>query len=134
VRHDSEEQESAEQDGALDREFLTLFGPDTRSTASNMDRLYEAASSVLLTLVVPDSDNSSEGHPLGLWTNPEALWTILTFNAPNDAVDNFRGESVEFLTPLAQFVRGVCAVIRSQRINLCPILDILKERLQKSKV
>ncbi|KAI9774104.1 MAG: hypothetical protein M1840_005197 [Geoglossum simile] len=117
----------------LDREFLGLFGPDPQSTDGHNDPLYHAASSVLLTLVVPDSQASSvrtEGHPQGLWTNPEAVWAVLIFNGPKSVVDHLQSEPVEFLTPIAQFVRGVCAVICSQRVNLDLVFERLKERLR----
>ncbi|KAI9782801.1 MAG: hypothetical protein M1839_004552 [Geoglossum umbratile] len=118
-----------------DREFLGLFGPDPQLTDGGADRLYWAASSVLLTLAVPDphaSSASTGDHPQGLWSNPEAIWAVLIFNGPKSVGIHLRGEPVEFLTPLAQFVRGVCAVICSQRMNLYLVLERLKERLRKS--
>jgi hypothetical protein len=126
-----------EQQCPLDREFLSLFGPDPQSPDSGVDRLYRATSSVLLTLAVPDPQVSSVhtgGYSQDLWANPEAVWAVLVFNGPKGVVNYLRNEPVEFLTPIAQFVRGVCTVICSQRVNLLLILERLKERLRKFKV
>src|SRR5207247_128579 len=91
-------------------------------------RLYKAASSVLLSLVVPEEKKSrEEAHDL--LTKPEALWTVLAINSPLYMAKGFQQEPAEFLTPLAQFVRGICGAVNSQRIHFDPILEGLKERL-----
>ena len=71
---------------------------------------------------------------LGLLSNPEALWTVLTINGPLNTVDGFSRDPAEFMTPLAQFVRGICGTVRSQRTQADAIFEDLKKQLQERTV
>lgn len=92
-----------------------------------------ASSSVLLSIVVPQEDQFHE-EALDLLAMPEALWTVLVINGPINAIDGFQRDPVEFFTPIAQFVRGICGAIHSQRVHVSPILERLKKRLPERPV
>ena len=127
-------QDSDREPEALDREFLGYFGPDQITLVEgHKARLYKASSSVLLTLVVPDKQESRE-EALDLLARPEALWTVLVINGPTHVSDGFFSDPLEYLTPLAQFVRGICGVINSQRMNIDPVFAELKRQLLECSV
>jgi len=68
-----------------------------------------------------------------LLTRPEALWNVLVINGSWRLAMRYRTEPAEYQTPLAQFIRGICSTIISQRANTTYILDELKERLKISE-
>lgn len=120
--------------GALDREFLGCFGPEQDFGSNEYHAcLYKASSSVLLTLVVPE-ENQTREEALELLALPEALWTVLVINGPMNRVDGFQQDPPEFLTPATQFLRGICGAIYSQRFRVGPILDQLRKRLSGEMV
>ena len=88
---------------------------------------------MLLTLVIPEEQESRE-EVQDLLVRPEALWTVLIINGSTYGSDGFLSDPVEYLTPLAQFVRGICSTIRSQRINIDPIFVELRKQLLESSV
>ena len=102
-----------------------------RNDDENVDetRLYRASTSVLLSLVVPEKQLIQE-EAVHLLSNPEALWTVLVINAPSRMVEEVRQEPEKFLTPLAQFVRGIRCALVSQRIHIVQILKEMKNQLK----
>ncbi|KAH0541374.1 hypothetical protein FGG08_004138 [Glutinoglossum americanum] len=54
------------------------------------------------------------------------------FQRTKSVVNGLRDEPIEFLTPLSQFVRRVCAAICPQRMNLYLVVERLGERLRES--
>ena len=122
-------EDSSQELEALDRELLGIFSPDPRLRDDERPgRLYRASSSVLLSLVVPINAESHE-EAVDLLTVPEALWTVLLVNGSIHAADGFPSDPVEFLTPLTQFVRGVCGAVKLQRMHVSMILEGLKKQL-----
>lgn len=65
---------------------------------------------------------------------PEALWTVLLINAPPDSFKRIHHEPLEYWTPLAQFLRGVCGALELQKINIDLILEGLKKQLRECTV
>lgn len=120
--------------GAMDydRRYIDLFQPRLAVSDDVALALYKASSSVLLTLAVPEPAASHE-EDIDLLANSEALWTVLAINAPTHVVDGFRQEQLEHLTPLAQFIRGICITLVSQRIHLTHILAELKLRFASGR-
>ncbi|CAJ2501886.1 Uu.00g047390.m01.CDS01 [Anthostomella pinea] len=101
---------------------------DPDSPSGSNPRLFKAASSVLLTLVLPEEQPSRE-EAYGLLSNPQCLWTVLIVNGSwRLATGSLRNPS-NTQTPLSQFLRGVVSAITAQRQNLRPILASLKTRL-----
>ena len=87
---------------------------------------------MLLTLVVPQKDFQQEA--VDLLTKPEAIWTVLTINGAAHQAEGFLPDPAQFLTPLAQFVRGICSVVKAQRTNVHPIFEELQAQLDQCLV
>ena len=87
---------------------------------------------MLLTLVVPQKDFQQEA--VDLLTKPEAIWTLLTINGATQQAEGFLPDPEQFLTPLAQFVRGICSIVKTQRTNVSPIFEELQAQLDKCLV
>lgn len=107
--------------------------PPASESSTTQDCLYKSTSSVLLTLVLPKvQDYHIIGHSaLELLRNPESIWTVIVINASQTMMDGRRTEPVEYLTPLAQFVRGVWGVIRALTENSQQILWKLRGKLHE---
>ena len=116
-----------------DREFLRYFGShEPPSVTKRGGSLHKTSTSVLLTLVVPKQTEIAE-EAIDLLSKPEAIWTVLIINGPTNTADGFSPDPEAFLTPLAQFFRGICGAIYMQRVNINEILEELKKRLSASK-
>jgi len=116
-----------------DRELIEVFG--TRHGMKPEDKdlcLYKASSSVLLTLVLPEEQESRE-EEMNLLSNPEALWNILVINAPWGLALGTNHESVKFMTPLCQFIRGVYSCLELNHENVARIFKELKTQLRASE-
>ena len=94
--------------------------------------LYKASSSVLLTLVLPEEQESRE-EEMSLLSNPEALWNLLVISAPWGLALGAVYESVKFLTPVCQFVRGTYSCLKLNHINIAAIFQELKTQLRGSE-
>lgn len=81
---------------------------------------------MLLTLVVPWEKKQRE-EAVELLSKPEAIWNVLVINGPSKLGSGFSADPAEFLTPLTQFVRGICGAINSQKLHIEPIFEGLKE-------
>lgn len=88
---------------------------------------------MLLTLVVPGKEKHRE-EAIDLLSNPEAFWNVLVVNSPMQMAPGSSPDPTGFLTPLAQFVRGICSAIISQRQRTDPIFEELKKQLAESAV
>jgi hypothetical protein len=84
--------------------------------------IVRASSSVLLTLAIPEESVSRE-EEINLLRNPQALWIVLTANCPVRFGSEYT--PAEHSTPIAQFVRGVTAAVRTQTLNAQSIYDRL---------
>ena len=116
----------------LDRAFLGIFGPETGTTkGTEAPGLYRSCSSVILTLVSPTPTTSQE-EALNLLTDPEALWTVLLINAPLRMADELRLEPEQHMTPIAQYIRGICGTVVAQRIHITRVVDELKGRINET--
>lgn len=119
----------------LDRQYLGLFAPTPShlfgDTASNPS-LFKASSSVLLTLVVPEIQPSRREEQCLLET-PQARWTVIVVSGSWQMASASSTHPVEYLSPIAQFVRGICGTVVSQRVNAVPIVQNLKERLDRTE-
>ena len=115
-----------------DRRYIGLFRPYSTTSDDVPLALYKASSSVLLTLAFPEPAAAHE-EDIDLLANPETLWTVLVINAPTHIVDGFRQEQLEHLTPLAQFIRGICIALVSQRVHLTHIFAELKLRFASGR-
>jgi hypothetical protein len=87
---------------------------------------------VLLTLVVPQEQPSRE-EELSLLTSPEALWNVIIVSGSWRMAMSSSRETVEYQTPLTQFIRGICGAVVSQKTNMIPILHELKNHLRASE-
>lgn len=78
---------------------------------------------MLLTLCNPEVSKSRE-EEIALLSVPQALWTLLVVNCcPEFASDPGNGH---YLTPIAQYIRGISASIYTQRINAETIYEELR--------
>ena len=82
---------------------------------------------MLLTLAVPETAATESKQ--SLLSNPEAIWTVLMVNGPHPIARNFRGEPSEYLTPLAQFIRGTCYAVTAQKIHIDDVIQAIKIRV-----
>ena len=119
---------------AHDRECLGYFGPDqTIAAQGHNGHLYKASSSVLLTLVVPGEEKHRE-EAIDLLSKPEAFWNVLVVNSPTQIVPGSSPDPTEYLTPVAQFVRGISSAVSSQRLHTDSIFEELRKQLAESAV
>lgn len=91
--------------------------------------LFKTTSSVLLTLVVP-SESESHEEEIGLLRNPQALWTVLVVNSPLSLA--YDHEPAQYLTPIAQYIRGMTSSLVTQRNNAQGVYDTIKAELTSS--
>ena len=89
--------------------------------------LDKASSSVLLTLCTPEESNSRE-EEVRLLQTPQALWAVLVFNCATEFLSDQRAS--QYLTPIAQYVRGITSTIYTQRINGACIYENMKKILK----
>lgn len=124
---------SQESPDTADREFLGYFGPKQYSKpGKSLPHLYKTSSSVLLTLVVPQEQTSrQEEH--SLISTPEALWNVIIINGSWHMAMVSSQEPVEYLTPLAQFIRAICSTVTAQKDHMVLLLQELKECLTASE-
>lgn len=124
---------SASESNVIDRKFLGYFEPKGNFKAnSNRQRLYKASTSILLTIATPDNQASRE-EELDLLVNPVGLWSVLVVSGSWRMASASNREPLQYQTPLAQFVRGICSAVVSQRTNILPIFHELEERLRDSE-
>ena len=71
---------------------------------------------------------------MDLLANPEALWNVLVVNGPSQMGFDSSQDPTEFLTPVAQFVRGICSVVILQRLHIETIFEELRRKLAESDV
>lgn len=111
-----------------DEEDLRSFGP--LPTKKSL-RLLKGTLSVFLTLAGPETAATESG--VSLLSTPEALWTVLIIiiNGPKSLTHDFRRESTQYLTPLAQFVRGACYVITLQKWHIEEVAEAVKSRVNE---
>lgn len=88
---------------------------------------------MLLTLVVPENKKHRE-EAIDLLSNPEAFWNILVVNSPTQMVLDSSPDPTAYLTPIAQFFRGISSAISSQRQHIEPIFEELKKQFAESAV
>jgi hypothetical protein len=88
---------------------------------------------VLLTLVSPGEEKHRE-EAIDLLFKPEAFWNVLVVNCPTQMVPGASLDPTGFLTPLAQFVRGISSAVSSQRLHIDSIFEELKKQLAESAV
>jgi hypothetical protein len=93
-----------------------------------MSPLFKASVSVLLTLVDPEESVTRE-EEAKLLGNPQALWTVLVFGSSSSSMTS---DPREYLTPIAQFVRGIVSSLQTQRVNTTLIYDMLRNQLNNS--
>jgi hypothetical protein len=91
--------------------------------------LLKASSSVLLTLCAPEASESCE-EEVCLLRSPQALWTVLVINCSAEFASDYQNR--KFLTPIAQYVRGITSSMYTQRINAESIYVDLKDWLKDS--
>lgn len=89
--------------------------------------LLKASSSVLLTLCNPKDSESCE-EELGLLHTPQALWTVLVANSLEDFASGYQNKT--YLTPIAQYVRGITSSLCTQRTNAASIYEEMKNWLK----
>jgi len=118
--------------GVIDRSLVGRFEPKSEaSSEENQQYLFKASSSVLLTITIPQvQPNREEEHRL--LSDPEGLWSVIIVNGSWRMASTSNLEPLEFQTPIAQFVRGICSTVISQRVNIHPIVHELKEKLRAS--
>jgi hypothetical protein len=117
----------------VDRKLVDHFGPKHRLDLDRSQQyLYKAASSVLLTITSPQEQTSRvEEH--SFLSNPEGLWNVILVNGSLHMASQSNLEPLEYLTPLTQFIRGICSAVVSQKANIIPIIHELNERLRASE-
>lgn len=93
--------------------------------------IVKATTSVLLTIVLPEESVTNQ-EELDLLTLPQGLWTIMVVNCHERLAKDMEREPTQYLTPLAQFLRGLTYSLRTQNMNAEAIYDRLKERLRDS--
>jgi hypothetical protein len=91
--------------------------------------LLKASSSVLLTLCTPEVSEWCE-EEVCLLRTPQALWTVLVINCSAEFASDYQNRN--FLTPIAQYVRGITSSMYTQRINAESIYEDLKNWLKHS--
>lgn len=116
-------------DGLFDRN--PVFSLHHRGDTKNPSNVYlfKATSSVLLTLAIPEESESRE-EEVNLLRTPEALWTVLVVNCSSEFVSDHGPQ--QYLTPIAQYIRGIASSLSTQRINTQSIYDIIREGLKIS--
>lgn len=101
---------------AIDR--LNLLRPlrntENQQSTYKSQQLHKSSSSVLLTLAIPERSVSREEELL-LLKNPKGLWTVLAVNCSMRAFSD--EETQKYLTPMAQYLRGIAVCLRTQRTN-----------------
>jgi hypothetical protein len=120
-----EEKDNADE---LDRERLFLFEQIKGPVENITPPLFKASVSVLLTLVVPE-ESVSRAEEIKLLKTPQALWTVLVVNSSSTSNSY---ESRHFLTPIAQFVRGIVSSLQTQRVNALLIHNLLRDQLNSA--
>ena len=124
---DSNSQDGADTKESLDREAVFPFrhkAQDHNDDSPNIPQsLFRASSSVLLTLAEPVESKSHE-EETSLLHNPEALWTVIVLNSPTNL--GYDHEPAQYLTPIAQYVRGMASSVVTQRNNAQGIYDAIK--------
>ncbi|KAE9369271.1 hypothetical protein N431DRAFT_469196 [Stipitochalara longipes BDJ] len=107
----------------LDRVRIFPFHLRKSSAESGEISLLKASCSVLLTLCIPEESESCE-EEISLLRTPRALWTLLIIScSANFASDH---QTREYLTPIAQYVRGITASLYTQRKNAESIYEDTK--------
>lgn len=127
---DSDSQDAADTKESIDREAVFPFGHKTKDHHDDLPNshqsLFRASSSVLLTLAEPVESKSHE-EETSLLRNPEALWTVIVLNSPSNL--GYDHEPAQYLTPIAQYVRGMASSVVTQRNNAQGIYDAVKGHL-----
>jgi hypothetical protein len=113
----------------LDRATIFPFEHYKGVTNPSDVYLFKAASSVLLTLVIPEESKSRE-EEVDLLRTPQALWTLLVVNCLSEfSSDHGPGQ---YLTPIAQYIRGIASSLFTQRMNAQSIFEALRDEVKLS--
>ena len=117
----------------IDRKFIDYFQPKANFHVADYGQcLYKATSSVLLTIATPQKQISREEEN-GFLSNPEGLWNVIVVNGNWRMASTSNLDPVEYQTPLAQFIRGICSAVISQRTNILPMVHELHEQVRASE-
>ncbi|KAH7400883.1 hypothetical protein DE146DRAFT_477871 [Phaeosphaeria sp. MPI-PUGE-AT-0046c] len=92
-------------------------------------RIVKATTSVLLTIALPEK-SSTKQEELDLLKLPQGSWTVMVVNCHERLSKDMEREPTQYLTPLAQFLRGLTYSLRTQNMNAESIYDRLKEQLR----
>jgi hypothetical protein len=111
----------------LDRARIFPFQHHKPTTKSGEIFLLKASSSVLLTLCTPEESKSGEEEVVLLQT-PRSLWTVLATSCSAQFASDHQIR--EYLTPVAQYVRGITSALYTQRINAESIYEHMKKWLK----
>jgi hypothetical protein len=98
----------------LDRARIFPFHHRKAPASSGDVFLLKASSSVLLTLCTPEESESCE-EEVRLLRTPRALWTVLAINTSAEFASDH--QTKQYLTPVAQYVRGITSSLHTQRTN-----------------
>ncbi|KAF2258987.1 hypothetical protein CC78DRAFT_537401 [Lojkania enalia] len=109
----------------LDRRKLFPFQRSTNESPGQA--IFQASSSVLLTIALPEEAISRE-EEVQLLQAPQGQWTVLVVNSSPWFSSN--QSASQHLTPIAQYLRGVAFSLHTQRLNAESIYDTMRERLK----
>ena len=113
-------------------ELNTYSETKSISVGDGMDKaeptIKTACSSVFMSLVSPEECPSRE-EEIALLKDPEALWTVLMVNSPPS--NTLEEDVAEYLTPIAQYIRGIVACVSVQQAHAQSIFASLKFQLEQ---
>jgi hypothetical protein len=111
----------------LDRARIFPFHHRKTPAGSGEIFLFKASSSVLLTLCTPEESKSCE-EEVRLLRTPRALWTVLAINSSAEFASDH--QTKQYLTPIAQYVRGITSSLHMQRTNAETIYGDMRKWLK----
>lgn len=112
----------------VDQEDIGCFNPPSSQKSFHCNHLCKATTSVSLSLAVPETTAIESDE--SLLSNPEAIWTVITASLASRVEQHSRQEATHLLTPLAQFIRGLCYAVRAQRLHAEDIVHQLKDQIK----
>lgn len=101
----------------------------TSAEEADHARIVKATTSVLLTIALPEGSSTNQ-EEIDLLKLPQGSWTVMVVNCHERLTKDMEREPTQYLTPLAQFLRGLTYSLRTQNMNAEAIYDQLKEQLR----